>query len=329
MKLSIVKQRKLNKRKATPLARQLNDYLDYCENVKRLSKQTMNGKRWVCKAILAEIPINDITELTNDHINKWIELQTARGVGGRAINGRMRHLIAIIHHFSDEGYPVNNVRVRKIPKVKEDPARRNYYSEEQIEQVLRYADRMEWLLIKLCFDCGLRISELSNLRLSNIDGQMIKFIGKGNKKREAYMRPETLARLQDWVKSQGITDYLWPNCHGKKPLLADSIRLIMRRPFYEAGFTDFHPHALRHSFATDLQKHGASLLEMQAMLGHSSAATTQRYIHGLDGQLENLFDKYKGGKSDVKMMPAIEARVEEDNALKLAKAFNMIMRAAQ
>ncbi len=328
MKMNLLKKRKLDKRMNTEFAKQLNGYLDYCQNVKCLSKQTMAGKKWVCKALIAEMPVDDIREMTNDHINKWIELQTSRGVSGRSINGRIRHLIAIINHFTDDGVMIPGVRIRKIPKVKESPARRNYYSEEQIAQVLRYADRMEWLMIKLCFDCGLRLSELSRLRLGNIDGQMIKFIGKGNKAREAYMRPETYRKLQDWIACNGITDYLWPNNRGNAPLCSDSVRMIMRKPFYEAGFNDFHPHALRHSFATDLQKHGASLLEMQAMLGHSNAATTQRYIHGLDGQLENLFEKYKGDNAEAVTMPATQAKMEEDSAKKIAKVFNMLMQAA-
>lgn len=67
----------------------------------------------------------------------------------------------------------------------------------------------------------------------------------------------------------------------------------MREAFTEAGFDDFYPHALRHSFATDIQNKGAELLEMQMMLGHSNAQTTERYLHGLDGRQQALFSKYK------------------------------------
>lgn len=295
MKDSTKKQRALRKRQSTPLAKQLSEYLVWCEEVKRMSAQTLHGKRWTCDAILAEIPINDITELTNKHIDDWIALQTARGCSGRTINTRVTNLIAMLNYFLKMGINIPGTKILMITKVKEQPPRRNFYTREQIEQVLKYADQMEWLLIRICFDCGLRISELRNLRLENINGQMIKFVGKGSKARESYMREDTKARLDDWIARNQITDYLWVRNNGYRnvPLSIEEIRHAMRKPFYAAGFKDFYPHSLRHSFATDIQSRGASLLEMQLMLGHSNAATTQRYIHGLDGQLEDLFKKYQ------------------------------------
>ena len=71
------------------------------------------------------------------------------------------------------------------------------------------------------------------------------------------------------------------------------MRRRLREPFYAAGFTDFYPHALRHSFATHLQQRGASVAEIKEMLGHESIATTERYLHSFDGKLEQLFNKYQ------------------------------------
>ena len=63
-------------------------------------------------------------------------------------------------------------------------------------------------------------------------------------------------------------------------------------PFLRAGFEGFYPHALRHSFATNLQMKGATVSEIKEMIGHSSVATTERYLHGFDGRLKELFDRY-------------------------------------
>ncbi len=60
-----------------------------------------------------------------------------------------------------------------------------------------------------------------------------------------------------------------------------------------AGFYDFYPYALRHSFATDLQVGGASVAEIKEMIGHENIAMTERYFHGFEGRLEELFDKYR------------------------------------
>lgn len=274
--------------------KQIDEYLNYCENVRRMSEQTLHGKRWICREFLKTIKINSLSELSNKHINEWIEEQTARGCSGRTINGRLVNLVAMLRYFQDMGISFPKLKLRLIIKCKEQPPRRVYYTREQIEQVLRYADHLEWLLIKLCFDCGLRISELRNLRLMNLNGRMVTFIGKGSKARESYMSKEAKNRLDDWIQRNRISDFIWVRTPGKnEPMSVEDIRYLMRKPFYQAGFKNFYPHALRHSFATDIQKHGASLMETKEMLGHARIETTERYVHGLEGHLEYFFDKYK------------------------------------
>ena len=274
--------------------KQIDEYLNYCENVRRMSEQTLHGKRWICREFLKTIKIDSLSELSNKYINEWIAEQTARGCSGRTINSRLVNLVAMLRYFQDMGISFPKLKLRLIIKCKEQPPRRVYYTREQIEQVLRYADHLEWLLIKLCFDCGLRISELRNLRLMNLNGRMVTFIGKGSKARESYMSEEARSRLDDWIQRNRISDFIWVRTPGKnEPMSVEDIRYLMKKPFYQAGFKNFYPHALRHSFATDIQKHGASLMETKEMLGHARIETTERYVHGLEGHLEYFFDKYK------------------------------------
>ena len=180
--------------------KQIKEYLNYCENVRHMSEQTLHGKKWVYKNIKKSIKIGDLRELSNKHINKWVSEQTDRGCSGRTINNRLVNLVAMIRYFQDMGLSFPKLKLRLIIKCKEQPPRRVYYTKEQIEQVLKYADHLEWLLIKLCFDCGLRISELRNLRLMNISGRMVTFIGKGSRARESYMSEEARERLTDWIQ---------------------------------------------------------------------------------------------------------------------------------
>lgn len=274
--------------------KQIDEYLNYCENVRRMSEQTLHSKRWICKEFLKAIKIGSLSELSNKHINDWVAEQTARGCSGRTINSRLVHLVAMLRYFQDMGISFPKLKLRLIIKCKEQPPRRVYYTREQIEQVLKYADHLEWLLIKLCFDCGLRISELRNLRLMNLNGRMVTFIGKGSKARESYMSEEARSQLDDWIQRNRISDFIWVRTPGKnEPMSVEDIRYLMRKPFYQAGFKNFYPHALRHSFATDIQKHGASLMETKEMLGHARIETTERYVHSLEGHLEYFFDKYK------------------------------------
>jgi integrase/recombinase XerC len=215
------------------------------------------------------------------------------------------------------------IKIKRVRRHFEVPPRRVFYTAEQIEEVLKYADPMQWLLIKLCFDAGLRISELANLRLREIDGRRLNYIGKGRKQRESYMSPETRDRLDDWIKKHKVSDFLWRNKKGNGALCTDSIRYIMRQPFRYAGFNDFYPHALRHSFATDLQRHGAGILESRDALGHHNSETTERYLHGLEGHLQNIFDKYKFGidQEDVPPKSSVKHVDDDDVWGRLAEAF--------
>jgi site-specific recombinase XerD len=156
---------------------------------------------------------------------------------------------------------------------------------------------MEWLLFKLIFDAGLRLSELTNLRLCEINDRQLNYIGKGRRQRESYISPETRKRLDDYIDKNNITDYLWRNPYSKtgKPYSTGTIYTKIKRVLQYAGFPDGYPHAIRHSFATDGQMNGANILELQEMLGHSKSDITQVYLHGLTGQRKKIFDQYKFG----------------------------------
>lgn len=278
------------------IEKQFNEYLEWCENIRRMSNQTLHGKRWICKSLLDSIDVNEVEELTNNHINDWIAEQVARGCSGRTVNGRLVNIVAMLRYFQDMGVLMPGLKLRFIMKQKEEPIHRVHYSKEQIEEVLKFADRFEWLAIRLCFDCGFRISELRNLRLMDFDGRRVSFIGKGNKLREAYISEETRERLDDWIRRERITDYLWEMETMTKVrhlLSVEEIRYRMRKPFYKAGFVNFHPHALRHSFATDIVENGASLEITKEMLGHSNVTITERYVHNFEGRLGEYFDQYK------------------------------------
>jgi site-specific recombinase XerD len=278
-----------------PIESQIGEYMEYCEYTRQMSKMTINSKKHTYKHFVKDSGVDDLKKLNNKDFNKWIAKQSSRGASPRTINTRMAHIKAMLRYHRDMGMKTP-IKLPHIKKLKEGDVRRVFYTKNQIEAALEHADNLAWLLIRICFDAGLRISELRNMRLDNLFGLRIKFIGKGFKPRESYMSQEAHDKLQAWISENQVTDALWVNQKGRQ-YSVDELRIRMRKPFNEAGFMDFYPHALRHSFGTDIQKKGASLLEMQKMLGHSNSQTTERYIHGLDGQLENLFDKYKSEKS--------------------------------
>ena len=143
-------------------------------------------------------------------------------------------------------------------------------------------------IIEVLFSCGLRVSELVNLKLSNLylDEGFIRVTGKGNKERLVPISPKAIIELNLWFLDRnlmkikpGEQDYVFLNRRGAH-LTRTMILIMLKRQAQEAGIQKtISPHTLRHSFATELLKGGADLRAIQVMLGHESIGTTEIYTH--------------------------------------------------
>ena len=278
------------------LEQQIESYLDYCQNVRRMTKASIETRTWTLHNFLKMNPrLKKVEDITTQTLIDYASSFSKRRRSGKTINSRMSELIPFIRYYQEMGVATPKLNLHLVQKAKEDPPRRNHFTRQQIEQALEFANLQQWLFIKLAYDCGLRLSELTNLRLKEINGQVIRVVGKGKKLGEMRMSPETRARLDAWIRRNCIVDYLWPSsrCKGK-PLRRGTVYKRMKEPFELAGIEGFYPHALRHSFATDKQKKGASPFEIQIMLRHSSVNTSMRYLHGFEGSVQDVFRKYEG-----------------------------------
>jgi len=287
-----------------PIDKQVEEYLNYCLYNRRMTEQTMRSKEYILNKFAQQRHVDDMQKFTNKHFNAWVEYQLRSGVSGRTVNTRASHIIALVKWLKDMDYSMQ-LRISLIHKVKEDPPRRNFFTREQIELAKHSASEMEKLLISIMFDSGLRLSELTNLRLENLKDREIRIVGKGRKARQTFITDPTRVLLDRWILRRNIDDYLWPSPMYKngKPYSTDEIRYIMSKPFDRAGIEGFYPHAIRHSFGTDLQRNEAPLMAIQSLLGHSSVATTEKYLHGLDNRLEDTYDKFKSlTANDTKVM---------------------------
>lgn len=287
-----------------PIDEQIHEYLTYCEKVRRFTPQTMKSKTYVLRKFSELNLVNDMQDFTNRILHSWIAMQldgTASGikVTGRTVNTRLAHLVSFCKWLRDMDYRIQ-LKIALIEKVEEDPPRRLFFTREQIEQVKTHATLLEKLLVSITFDSGLRASELQNLRLENISERYMRIIGKGRKPGDLYMTEETRELLDKWIDMHGITDYIWrsPAKRDGNPYSVDEIRYIMRKAFVRVGIKDFYLHAMRHSFATDLQENGARLDESQKLLRHSNSKTTEIYLHGLDSKLDQIYDRVKSNSQN-------------------------------
>ena len=143
-------------------------------------------------------------------------------------------------------------------------------------------------IIEVLFSCGLRVSELVNLKLSNLylEEQYVRVMGKGSKERLVPISERAICELDFWFADRnllniktGEEDYVFLNRRGAH-LTRTMILIMIKRQAEEAGIRKtISPHTLRHSFATALLEGGADLRAIQALLGHESIGTTEIYTH--------------------------------------------------
>lgn len=279
--------------KHSPIYRQLYNYYHFCERLRQMSPATICSKVYILNDFVRSTRLKDLRKITNQHINDWVNLQSIRNNSGRSINDRLAHLRAMLRWQKEMNLAMPKLQLGLIPRVKEVPARKVCFSRTQIQSVLKQASLEEWLLIRLAFDCGLRISELRNLCLSDIYNNRLTIVGKGCKRRYAYLSPDVQRRLRVWVRHHQIQNHLWPSpLIQNQPIAVCTLRQKMRSAFQRAGLNNFCPHDLRHSYATDLKLLGVPTRIIQASLGHASESVTERYLSDLDGlDLWNVYQQ--------------------------------------
>ena len=165
---------------------------------------------------------------------------------------------------------------------------------EEVDRLEASIDLSKWeghrnrAIIEVLFSCGLRVSELVNLKLSDlyIDEEYVRVMGKGSKERLVPISRKAIDELKNWfydrnlmkIKS-GEEDFVFLNRRGAH-LTRTMILIMIKAQAKDAGIQKtISPHTLRHSFATALLEGGADLRAIQAMLGHESIGTTEIYTH--------------------------------------------------
>lgn len=167
-------------------------------------------------------------------------------------------------------------------------------SAEEVDALESSIDLSKWeghrnrAIIEVLFSCGLRVSELVSLKMSDLylDEQYIRVFGKGSKERLVPISPKAINELHYWFQDRdtmnikpGEEDYVFLNRRGAH-LTRTMILIMIKQQAALAGIQKtISPHTLRHSFATALLEGGADLRAIQAMLGHESIGTTEIYTH--------------------------------------------------
>lgn len=234
-----------------------------------------------------------LTDVTLEHLQSFAASLHDLGIGAKS----QCRILSGVRSFCN--FMVRDGRIEDDPsELLESPQTGKHLPEvlsiEEVDMLEAAIDCSKWegqrnrAMIEMLFSCGLRVSELVTLKLSDLylDERFIRVLGKGNKERLVPISPRAIDELYMWfdqrnamkIKS-GEEDYVFLNRRGAH-LTRTMVLIFIKDYARDAGIRKtISPHTLRHSFATSLLEGGADLRAIQAMLGHESIGTTEIYTH--------------------------------------------------
>lgn len=275
----------------------LSDYIDYIDIEKGLSKNTLDAYRRDISAFIDFCAEDDINVITRLHVSAYIMDLHENNISPASI---ARKLSAIKSFFKwvcaneiIKINPLSSIETAKLPKHLP-----KVLSESEINQLItKNTNLTEKVILELLYSCGLRVSELCNLNISdiNIEAKTILCFGKGSKERLIPFGEYACNAIKDYLKTREI-NILKNNLSTKRLLISENGRPITRQDVYRIIHKlgkeinkDISPHTLRHTFATHLLENGADLRVVQELLGHSDVATTQLYTHISKKRLKEIY----------------------------------------
>ena len=197
---------------------------------------------------------------------------------------------------------INSNPFKRVNNPKKDKKLPNFLNQLEIEDLLEYYTMDNFfnvrnrLIIELLYATGMRVSELVNVSIKDIDfnDQSIKVLGKGNKERIVFYGDYASDLLKIYLnkyRKKQNNDYLFINNKGEQ-LGVRSVQLILKKAIDNLAIKNkVTPHTIRHTFATHLLNNGADIKSVQELLGHESLSTTQIYTHVTSERLRNVYLK--------------------------------------
>lgn len=275
----------------------LDEYLAVLKLERNLSENTIGSYRSDITNLFQFLEIYNIDDpekISYEHIADFFKFLREAGLSGSSASRYHSSLKGFFLYLSQSSYITRNP-VDKIPAPKMSKRLPLVLTVHEIDEILSQPDTAnkfglrDKALLELFYACGLRVSELINLKISGLyfGEEVIRVFGKGSKERLVPIGSSAVKWITEYIKTSRpllekkskSENYLFLNTRGTK-LSRMGIWKIVDRYVKEAGIEkDVHPHTFRHSFATHLLEGGADLRAVQEMLGHVDISTTQIYTH--------------------------------------------------
>lgn len=261
---------------------------DYTAELRRLgySESTISVYPKSFRQFLEYFRGRDYRHIPYKDIIKFLTyLVDEKSIGGSAQNtmiNAIKFYYEIILHQPRKTYNINRPRRKpqEIILLEDDEIEKLFSTclSSNGEKKLKH-----YCIIGLLYGCGLRISEIINLKISNINSKrMLVFIyeAKGGKCRTVPLPEKLLLKLREYYKEENPKEYLFNGQNNAPRYTASSIRQFLKKYAKIAGLEKrIYPHLLRHNFTTEHIENKTNILQLQEMLGHNSPKTTSKYNH--------------------------------------------------
>jgi integrase/recombinase XerD len=275
----------------------LKEYLSHIKLEKNLSDNTVSSYKNDISAFvtfLKDYDITDPSDISTENINKFFKVLKDLGLSNTSTARYFSSLKGFFSYLEKNNYikknPIEKISApklsKKLPSVLNVSEIDSILSQPDVNDKLGLRDKA---ILELFYACGTRVSELINLKISDLflKDEVIRVLGKGSKERLIPIGSSAIKWIDKYLKNSRSAlmkfsksgNYVFLNSRGTK-LSRMGVWKIIDRYVKQAGIEkEVHPHTFRHSFATHLLEGGADLRAVQEMLGHADISTTQIYTH--------------------------------------------------
>ncbi len=303
------------------MEKEIDLFIQYLSNELNSSQNTINSYKFELEKYASFLDTRKINYLTinKDQAREYLKSLSLEKYKNTSIAKNLCAIRSFYHYLVVKGKMDKNI-FRSIKNPKLEKKLPNFLTEEEIKKILDFnAEKYNYneegfpvpypyennlyttrdlLIVEILYDTGVRVHELVNIKLADIDyhNKSIRILGKGSKERIVYFGDYTLERINNYLPDRDIilknkkSPYLIVSTESGKLTtrrIEEILDMIVKHLEIKNKIT---PHTLRHTFATHLLNKEADLRSVQELLGHESLSTTQIYTHVTNERLRNIYD---------------------------------------
>ena len=281
----------------------LRSFLNYLLVDKGLSNNTVKAYEADISSLFQWLNNKDLkyNNLQEDHINQFISFLFQRKMRSSSVNRKISSIKSFYIFLVKRNF-VKNSPLNDLVTPKQEKYLPESMSEAEVDKLLNSPDvsnkieNRDKAMIEMLYATGMRISELVNLKITDVDMKrcVVKVFGKGSKERLVPFGETALDSLRSYLneREQSSSKEIFLSNRGKKMTRVAFWQRVKIYLIRENLKNSISPHTLRHAFATHLLNRGADLRSVQLLLGHSDLSTTQIYTHIAKQRLSDVLKKH-------------------------------------